>query len=65
MTVRPGNPIADHSGARSGGAPQVNCDLCEAPMPVPDHCIHSGHIVGLLVCTQCIEDQLEASCASH
>lgn len=40
--------------------PQVSCDLCGWPMPIPTICRESGEILGLLVCTACVEDQLEA-----
>lgn len=36
----------------------VNCDLCEAPMQLPPGAIRHGKIIGLLVCTQCVEDTL-------
>lgn len=38
----------------------VNCDLCGWNMPLPAHCIEQGAVLGLLVCSACIEDQLEA-----
>lgn len=38
----------------------VQCDLCSWPMALPTHCKEQGAILGLLVCTACIEDQLEA-----
>lgn len=41
-------------------APMVQCDLCEAPMPLPERSRFTGAILGLLVCTQCIEDELNA-----
>lgn len=38
--------------------PPLVCDLCEWPMTM-DHLVRDddGSIRGLLVCTQCIEDQ--------
>lgn len=52
----------DHSLAATSAAPSasVNCDLCGWNMPLPDHCREQGAVLGLLVCTACIEDQLEA-----
>ncbi len=40
-------------------SPMVSCDLCGWPMDVPSVC-RDGLILGLLVCTQCIEDALDA-----
>jgi hypothetical protein len=40
--------------------PAVTCDLCEAPMTLPAVCAAAEEIRGLLVCTQCIEDELDA-----
>jgi hypothetical protein len=42
-------------------APQVQCDLCLSVMAIPDHCREAGEIRGLLVCSQCAEDALEAA----
>jgi hypothetical protein len=42
-------------------APQVQCDLCDWPMPTPDHCVEIGEILGMLVCSQCAEDTLEGA----
>ena len=56
----PGNLPQRSGGVREPNPPMVNCDLCEWPMAVPPHCIESGEIVGLLVCTACIETELEA-----
>ena len=39
---------------------QVSCDECGWPMPVPEHCIQQGQILGLLTCSLCTEDHLEA-----
>lgn len=47
-------------GSPQALTPQVCCDLCEGVMSIPPGAIQRGRIVGLLVCTQCIEDQLEA-----
>lgn len=41
-------------------APTVPCDLCEWPMALPEHCVERGEILGLLVCTLCVEDQLQS-----
>lgn len=41
--------------------PALCCDLCQWPMTLPEHCREQGEILGLLVCAQCVEDQLEAS----
>ncbi len=41
--------------------PPLTCDLCAWPMTLPDHCRESGEILGLLVCTQCVEDADEAA----
>lgn len=54
----------------TAGGPMAQCDLCEAPMTIPTHCTQQGAVLGLLVCTQCIEDELEArnherSCHAH
>jgi hypothetical protein len=38
----------------------VTCDLCLSVMAIPDHCREAGEIRGLLVCSACIEDALEA-----
>jgi hypothetical protein len=38
----------------------LTCDLCSWPMLLPDHLVGQKTIWGLLVCTQCIEDHLEA-----
>jgi len=40
--------------------PPLTCDLCDWPMTLPDHCREQGTILGLLVCTQCTEDALDA-----
>jgi hypothetical protein len=39
---------------------QVCCDLCEGVMTVPSHCAEQGQIIGLLTCSQCIEDELQS-----
>jgi hypothetical protein len=39
-------------------APSVQCDLCESPFTLPAEIAAQGVIYGLLVCTQCIEDEL-------
>lgn len=41
-------------------APYVQCDDCQATMPIPPHCIEAGVILGRLVCSLCTEDRLEA-----
>lgn len=38
----------------------VQCDLCAEVMTLPQHCVEQGEIVGLLTCSQCIEDELNA-----
>jgi hypothetical protein len=38
----------------------VSCDLCEAPMQLPPGAVRNGQIIGLIVCTQCTEDALDA-----
>lgn len=38
----------------------VVCDLCEAPFELPASMIHDGQVFGLLVCSQCAEDELMA-----
>lgn len=48
------------SGSPQALTPGVSCDLCQAAMFVPAICIEQGRIDGLLVCSLCIEDQLEA-----
>lgn len=40
--------------------PSLNCDYCEWPMVVPQHCVEQGEIRGLLKCPACIEDDLAA-----
>ena len=40
--------------------PPLVCDLCAWPMTLPDHCREQGTILGLLVCTQCTQDELDA-----
>lgn len=50
--------------------PSVSCDLCGFNMPLPTICQERGEVLGLLLCTLCIEDQLEAlnyerSCEAH
>lgn len=40
--------------------PTLCCDLCQWPMALPDHLEGQTVIHGLLVCTQCIEDNLDA-----
>lgn len=45
----------------SESAVQGQCDLCEAPMAIPAQSVRAGRIIGLLVCTQCVEDNLSAS----
>lgn len=50
--------------------PSVNCDLCGFNMPLPTICQERGEVLGLLVCTACTEDQLEAlnyerTCEAH
>lgn len=47
--------------AASGSIPpMVTCDLCESPMQLPPGAVRNGQIIGLLVCTQCTEDSLDA-----
>jgi hypothetical protein len=41
--------------------PLVNCDLCGGAFILPAEIAAQGVIYGLLVCTQCIEDNLNAS----
>lgn len=38
----------------------VACDLCGYAMPIPRVSIDAGAILGLLVCSACVEDQLAA-----
>lgn len=38
----------------------VNCDLCGWNMPLPDICREQRAVLGLLVCSQCVEDNLDA-----
>lgn len=38
--------------------PTVPCDDCEWPMPIPQHCLERGEIVGLLICSECVEAAL-------
>jgi hypothetical protein len=38
--------------------PALVCDLCSWPMQIPDHCREQGAILGLLVCSQCVEDEV-------
>lgn len=40
--------------------PMVACDLCEAPFILPAEIAAQGTIYGLLVCSQCVEDQLQS-----
>lgn len=40
--------------------PTVQCDLCESPFVLPPELMKQGVIYGLLVCTACIEDSLDA-----
>jgi hypothetical protein len=59
------NSSARNSGTTSAPTPksaahQVACDLCTSPMNVPRHCEAQGAILGLLVCSQCVEDELNA-----
>lgn len=48
------------SGVMHPQLPLAQCDACEGPMLVPRECVEAGKIIGLLICTQCIEDELEA-----
>lgn len=38
--------------------PTVPCDLCGWPMPVPAVCIERREIIGLITCSECVEDAL-------
>lgn len=40
--------------------PTVQCDLCQSPLVLPPEIAAQGVIWGLLVCTQCIEDELQS-----
>lgn len=42
---------------------QVICDYCQWPMALPQHCADQGEVIGLLVCTACVEDELQARVA--
>lgn len=45
-------------GALPALAPTVQCDLCDAPMAYPAHLLGKPLILGLLTCSQCVEDNL-------
>lgn len=47
-------------GAPKSAVPVV-CDLCEAPFLLAPALVRSGQVAGLLVCTLCTEDNLDAS----
>lgn len=51
---------SSHPAPRYTPPPTVDCDLCGAAMALPANCIEQEAILGLLVCTACIEDHLEA-----
>jgi hypothetical protein len=58
------SPSRDHArttcaATPKSAAPTVQCDLCESPFRLPPEIAAQGRIYGLLVCTQCIEDQLQ------
>lgn len=53
--------MSGHPGAVATSGAQVCCDLCGYAMPLPEPCITAGEILGLLVCTQCVEDNLETA----
>ena len=55
----PPPPPVEQEAARQ--APAVCCDLCAWPMSLPEICVEQGEILGLLVCSQCIEDHLDAT----
>jgi formylmethanofuran dehydrogenase subunit E len=38
----------------------VPCDLCGAAFTLPPELVKQGVIHGLLVCTACVEDELQA-----
>ena len=62
MRVQPGanrSAATPHRTAQPSAA-TVPCDLCGWPFQLPQHCIEQGAILGLLVCTQCTEDELQA-----
>lgn len=45
--------------------PPLCCDLCDWPMAVHDIALaEDGTIPGLIVCTQCIEDNLQSEIAA-
>jgi hypothetical protein len=46
--------------ALAQACPPLCCDRCEWPMAAPQHCIDQGEIIGLLICSECIEDDLAA-----
>lgn len=52
------NPTFAAATAQGPLPPHVVCDLCEAAMPWPAH--NRSEILGLLTCSQCIEDKLAA-----
>jgi hypothetical protein len=53
------DPHREHQEVSAPAPPSVPCDLCGWHMPVPDVC-RDGLILGLLVCSQCTEDAIDA-----
>jgi hypothetical protein len=55
-------PTGAASGTHSPRTPPpfVNCDLCEGAFILPAEIAAQGVIHGLLVCAQCVEDNLNA-----
>lgn len=53
-----------HNAATRGPQPAlphtVPCDICESPFRLPPEIVAQGEILGLLVCSRCIEDALQS-----
>lgn len=58
MTAHPGTTPQAARGVSHPHPPMTQCDLCGWPMPVPQHSLRQGQIIGLLTCSECIEDAL-------
>jgi len=56
MTLTPTREAA----ITAGPVPALCCDLCDWPMALPDHLRGARVIYGLLVCTSCIEENLQS-----
>lgn len=54
------HPSSDASRPTRQVASSVQCELCELPMAVPQHCVEQGVILGMLVCPACTEANLDA-----